>query len=358
MLRHPTIRLAGALPSEMVPIPAAGRRLARLRRHIVAHPAAAASLPVDADRAMADELRARAVTLTSPSAVLPHTPLDFEEIDDTPTKHKHLDVLASEEELEQLAARGFLVRPGLLSAAGIERLGAALAELAAHDNVELGTTQRASIPSSVFGAWGPRWLMERHPAFIELWYWQPLLSVVRAMLGPMVRVRHCQARVSWPSDQTTLRNDAPWHHHVVRVPKPLPPFWAYPHRFDTLIYLDPLDADNGELALVPGSHLLLHTELVPKALPADTEAELVTGAAGTCVIMHRQMWHRAMPNALSGGQRRMILIQWAPVEGRSSPKGRETKPKGEASCVTKLLREAVAHGDGETLELLGTGGYQ
>ena len=54
----------------------------------------------------------------------------------------------------------------------------------------------------------------------------------------------------------------------------------------------------------------------------------------------------------------MILIQWAPVEGRRSPKGRDTKPKGEANWVTKLLREATANDDIETLELLGKGGYQ
>ena len=85
--------------------------------------------------------------------------------------------------------------------------------------------------ASVFGGWGPRWLMERHPAFLELAYWQPVVSVVRAMLGPMIRVRHCQARVSWPSPHEHS-NDSPWHHHIQRVPKPLPPFWSYPHRFD------------------------------------------------------------------------------------------------------------------------------
>ena len=306
---------------------------------------------------MADELRARAVALTSSTAQLPHTSRHFEEIGDTPTKHKHLDVLASEEEIEQLIHRGFLVRPGLVSVAGIDRLRAALAELATQDRVELDhATER--IPSNVFGAWGPRWLMERHPVFLELAYWQPLLSVVRAMLGPMVRVRHSQARVSWPSDQTAVRNDSPWHHHIVRVPRPLPPFWAYPHRFDTLIYLDALDETTGGLRLVPGSHLQHHTELVPDALPEGTETETVTGPAGTCVIMHRGIWHMALPNLPSGGARRMILIQWAPVEGRRSPKGRETKPKGEANWVTKLLREATAHSDVETLELLGKGGFQ
>ena len=80
---------------------------------------------------------------------------------------------------------------------------------------------------TVFGAWGPRWLMERHDTFLELAFWQPVLSVVRAMLGPHVRVRHCQARVSWPSAQKEAeqRNSSPWHHHMRKVPKPLPPWW-------------------------------------------------------------------------------------------------------------------------------------
>lgn len=334
---------------------AARRRLRQLRRNIAPSTAFVARLaPID--WTLAVEIRARAVTLTSSSAVLAHSLRHFQEIDDSPTKHKSIDVLASEEELEQLTTRGFLVRPGLVSTAGLERLGAALAEIAAADNVEIGSAQH--IQNNVFGAWGPRWLMERHETFLELAYWQPLLSVVRAMLGPMVRVRHSQARVSWPANQTVLRNDAPWHHHIVRVPKPLPPFWAYPHRFDTLIYLDALDANNGGLALVPGSHLWHHTELVPDAVSKDVHTDLVTGPAGTCVIMHRAMWHRALPNLPTGGARRMVLIQWSPVEGRRSPKGRETKPADDASCVTRLLREAKACGDSETLELLGKGGYQ
>jgi hypothetical protein len=234
---------------------ASQRRLRRLGRHIATFATPVAAQLSTESSSWADALRAASHELTSPTAALPHTLRRFEEIDDTPTKQRHVDVLASEEELEQLATNGFLVRPGLLSAGGIRQLGAALSELAEADGVELqarGGDSTAPIPSNVFGAWGPRWLMERHPAFLELAYWQPLLSVVRSMLGPLVRVRHSQARVSWASDQTAgLRNDAPWHHHIVRVPKPLPPFWSYPHRFDTLIYLDALDGHNGGLSVVP-----------------------------------------------------------------------------------------------------------
>ena len=142
--------------------------------------------------------------------------------------------------------------------------------------------------------------------------------------------------------------------------RPLPPFWSYPHRFDCLIYLDELDERSGGLAIVPGSHLQHHTPLDPPTAAVTPPAgqRVLHGPPGTCVIMHRALWHRALPNLLGGRPRRMILVQWCPPEGRRSPRGRETKPVGDANLVTQLLKDAAAHGDTETLELLGKAGYQ
>ena len=70
------------------------------------------------------------------------------------------------------------------------------------------------------------------------------------------------------------------------------------------------------------------------------------------------MWHRAEPHLPGGAEhRRMILIQWAPPEGRRSPLGRATKPPAP-NPVSRLLEAAGREGDTETLELLGKGGYQ
>ena len=359
------------------------------------------------------------LTSDTGSSATKHCNRYFDEIDDTIGTSVDLDVHASSAELGLFERQGFLVRPGLLSAAGIERFGAALAEVAANEgvaNYEAGVFAQ----DKVFGGWGPRWLMHRHETFLQLAYWEPVLSVVRAMLGPRVRVRHCQSRVTWPSAQAVsgeTNNDSSWHHHMRHVPKPLPPFWSYPHRVDCLIYLDELNAQTGGLYVVPGSHLLQHQPLNHTTMMRITDGisganivedsgsvgggavsnsiqpQLITGTApGTVVLMHRQLWHRAAPNLrlntkdssaacgggggggggaaaaaaaaaaatatnTSGGMRRMILVQFAPLEGRRSPMGRHTKPP-PPNPVSRLVAEAARTGDTETLELLGKSGFQ
>ena len=82
----------------------------------------------------------------------------------------------------------------------------------------------------------------------------------------------------------------------------------------------------------------------------------LTSAHSVVVVV--RMWHRAEPHLPGGAKnRRMILIQWAPPEGRRSPLGRATKPPAP-NPVSRLLEEAGREGDTETLELLGKGGYQ
>ena len=148
------------------------RRLAALGAHLApcAQPQQLPSPAADPPPAMswADELRSRAARLAEPSArgAAPLAMRRFDEIDDNTPSAFDLPVHASEAELEQLVQTGFLLRPGLLSAAAIAHLGGALAEMARDDGIEL----RPGVAEGVFGGWGPRWLMERHPAFLELAY--------------------------------------------------------------------------------------------------------------------------------------------------------------------------------------------
>ena len=94
------------------------------------------------------------------------------------------------------------------------------------------------------------------------------------------------------------------------------------------------------------------------------ELEL-SGPAGTVVLMHRHLWHRALPPRptragesadLAGGKRRMMIIQYGTVETRRSPKDRDGKPPPELDVVKQLLAEHP--NDAELQELLGKAGYQ
>jgi ectoine hydroxylase-related dioxygenase (phytanoyl-CoA dioxygenase family) len=189
--------------------------------------------------------------------------------------------------------------------------------------------------------------MDKHAAFLELIDFQPTLSVARAVLGPFVRIRQLGGRVSYPGEPN---QETQWHLHRRTVPKPLPAFFSFPHTLDCLIYLDELNDANGTLAIVPGSHRRVHDPL-----PADCYDDLpgqkvVRGPAGTCIIMHSNLWHRALPTRPDGEKRRLLILCYGPTWMRYSPFG--TKP--DNSLVDALLEEATP----ETKELLGVGGYQ
>ena len=96
-----------------------------------------------------------------------------------------VEVLAAPEEIRRLAADGYLVRPDTLAPEQSARLRAALDRVAA---AELGATARLSTASR-FGGLFLRHLADKDEAFLELLRFQPVLSVVRAVLGPQVQLR-------------------------------------------------------------------------------------------------------------------------------------------------------------------------
>ena len=72
---------------------------------------------------------------------------------------------------------------------------------AALDEVEAAEVNADNISRHErFGGWFPRYLMDKHPTFLELIDFQPTLSVARAVLGPFVRIRQLGGRVSYPGD--------------------------------------------------------------------------------------------------------------------------------------------------------------
>eukprot|EP01050_Picozoa_sp_SAG11_P027880 SAG11_NODE_7234_length_1174_cov_1.808372_2_plen_196_part_00 len=176
-------------------------------------------------------------------------------------------------------------------------------------------------------------------------------------VGLQVRVKHSQARVNWGGVEGT---NTTWHHHMASIPSPVPPFFSYPNRLDCLIYLDACggaESANGGIALVPRSHRrpfvpVDQADTGPQA--GQVELEL---PAGSVVLMHRHLAHRALPSrADASGKRRMMIIQYGTVETRRSPKGRNSKPPSEKDLVKRLLAEHPD--DAELHELLGKGGYQ
>ena len=254
---------------------------------------------------------------------------------------RSFDVWASRAEIEAFASDGYLVREALIEGEPLAMLRGAL------DEVEEAEFEEAD-GSRLHGRdWIPRHLFDKHADFHMLINFDPLLSVARAVLGPFVRIRQLAARISYPGQEVQFTR---WHHHQPGMTEPVPPFFAYPHKLDCLIYLDELNDANGLLAVVPGTHLHAGRELPLEEQGSLAGQREIRAPAGSCVMLHGNLWHRAMPTSAEGKKRRVLILSYGPTWMRKSPFG----DSPENGLMEKVIEEA----DAATQELLGIGGYQ
>ena len=252
-----------------------------------------------------------------------------------------IDVHATPEELETFAKRGYLVREGLFQGEGLEKLRDALERLEARE-----WEKRDNAIAGKRG-WGfiPRHLMDKDEVFLELLKFQPTLSIARAMMGPLVRLRGLSARITYPGEDR--EQQTPWHQHMRVVSSPLPPWFSRPHCIDSLIYLDDLNKDTGAVAVVPESHNWLDKATPNSYEPMEGEVELRVKAGGG-VLIHGNLWHRGLPTL--NAKRRMLILSYTPTWLRKSPHG---GPQPEDGLTHAFLEDA----DIEERMLLGVGGY-
>lgn len=252
-----------------------------------------------------------------------------------------VEVHATPEELQSFAVNGYLIREGLFQGEALQKLRAAL------DRLEEQEWEKRDKAIAGKRGWGfiPRHLMDKDETFLELLKFQPVLSIARAMMGPLVRLRGLSARISYPGDDR--QHQTPWHQHLRVVSNPIPPWFSRPHCIDCLIYLDDLNQDTGPVAVVPGSHDWLDKATPNTYEPIEGEVELQVKAGGA-VLIHGNLWHRALPTLHT--KRRMLILSYTPTWLRKSPHG---GPQPEDGLTHTLLKEA----DLEERMLLGVGGY-
>jgi ectoine hydroxylase-related dioxygenase (phytanoyl-CoA dioxygenase family) len=256
------------------------------------------------------------------------------------TQERDVAVHATPQEVQQLVNQGYLVRERLFTDEGLAYLRVALDEVEASERQDQDVTRRR------FGGLFMRYLADKHPAFRAMIKFQPTLSVARAVLGPLVQIRGFSARISYPNEPN---QETQWHIHQQVISDPLPPFFDHPHWLDCLIYLDELNDANGPLCFLPSSHwnTRYHT---PNEDFEDKPGQIIVRApAGSCVIIHSNLWHRALPTTPAGQKRRLIIMTYTPTWMKQAPYG--TRPQN--GLTQALLQE----GDEEVRELLGVGGY-
>lgn len=225
-----------------------------------------------------------------------------------------INVHASPEQIKHLVVQGYLIQEGLFSSEQIESMREALEQVAAaeKDYVDPNYLQGPGQGRYL------RWLIDKHPAFISLFECEATRSIAQAVLGPQVHFENVDARIANPE---VGGQAVPWHIHLRVVPKPLPPFFCYPHALHCILYLDDIDESKGELCVLPGSHRKFHYEVEKNDISDKPGQIALSVKAGTCVIAHANLWHRTLPCKSQPGPRRLLLFSYAPSWLRSDQTG-------------------------------------
>lgn len=255
---------------------------------------------------------------------------------------RNVEVLATPDEIQTFARDGYLVRERLLPMAEVERLRTALDDCAARD----GHIERSG--GKAFGGIFLRHLMDKDAAFLDFLQFPPTLSVARALFGPSVQMRGFTARICYPDDP---HQETEWHFHQRVIPDPAPPLLARPLTMDVLLYLDDVTDLNGPLCVVPGSHQWTDRDLAKDDFDDKPGQVTLRLPAGSCVLAHGSLWHRALPTQPGGAIRRLLLFGYGPAWQKTSIYG--VKPPD--GLTDRLLQSGAV--DEETRELLGVSGY-
>jgi ectoine hydroxylase-related dioxygenase (phytanoyl-CoA dioxygenase family) len=132
-------------------------------------------------------------------------------------------------------------------------------------------------------------LADKGEVFHEVIASPRLLEYVRHVLGPSIKLSSLNVRSANPHNP----QDQPFHADMAAVADELGP-WAC----NTVWMLDDFKPDNGALRAIPGSHRFRR---LPAEVLADPYADhpyqvLITGRAGSVVVMNAHAWHAGTAN--------------------------------------------------------------
>jgi ectoine hydroxylase-related dioxygenase (phytanoyl-CoA dioxygenase family) len=190
----------------------------------------------------------------------------------------------SEIERRQLDEEGYLLLDGFMDAGLLSRLREQLERLFAEEGESAGIEFKLEPGCRRLAN-----LVDKGELFREVIVLPRLLEYVRHVLGPDIKLSSLHARSVNPHGV----QGQPLHADMSAIADARGP-WVC----NTLWMLDDFTTDNGALRVVPGSHRR-------RQLPADSLADpladhpdqiLVTGRAGSVVVVNAHTWHAGTAN--------------------------------------------------------------
>jgi ectoine hydroxylase-related dioxygenase (phytanoyl-CoA dioxygenase family) len=202
-------------------------------------------------------------------------------------------------EAHELHERGFVVLPGPMSAAKMERASIAydaIVASASADDVHAGSTTTRVTD-----------FVTRGDDFDALYVFAPLLEACCRVIGRDFKLSALHAR--------TLRPHTPAQELHVDVHRPSTD-WPL---VGFILMIDEFRTDNGATRFVPGTH---HGSSVPEEVMTDPRTDhdgqvLATGPAGSLIIFDGSTWHGHTANT-SDAPRRSVQGAFIPRDGRAA----------------------------------------
>lgn len=199
----------------------------------------------------------------------------------------------SPEEHRQLDEQGFLTLPGFMPASLLQSLRNRTDELFEQEGDHAGSEFRQEPGSRRLAN-----LVAKGEVFAQIVSMPSILKYIQAVLGKHCKLSSLNARSANPHSDS----QQPLHADMGAIADEQG-FWVC----NTVWMLDDFTEQNGALRIVPGSHLWRR---LPQSELSDLKSFhpqeiLVTGAAGTVVVVNAHAWHGGTANR-TGGHRRAI----------------------------------------------------
>jgi ectoine hydroxylase-related dioxygenase (phytanoyl-CoA dioxygenase family) len=196
----------------------------------------------------------------------------------------------NEAERRQLDEQGYLVLPGLMSTALLERLRTRVEELFAEEGERAGSEFNQEP-----GARRLANLVNKGRVFEEVIVTPEVLEAMSHVLGPKFKLSSVNVRSADPHSAS----DQPLHADSAAVADE-EGYWVC----NSIWMLDDFTKENGATRCVPGSHRWGRAP-APGFFEEHPGQILVTGKAGDVVVMNSRMWHGGTANSADRPRRAM-----------------------------------------------------
>src|SRR5882724_5171088 len=199
----------------------------------------------------------------------------------------------TDEEKLRLDTDGYLVLENLMDASLLDRVRQRVEELFAEEGASAGTEFKLEPHARRLAN-----LVDKGEIFERVMQTPRILECMEHVLGPRFKLSSLNVRSADPHNNTSQ----PLHADSGAVADEQG-YWVC----NSVWMLDAFTAENGAIRMVPGSHRwgMTPDKALTDLYAAHPQEILLTGRAGTVVVMNAHMWHGGTANRTAAERRAM-----------------------------------------------------